>query len=603
MGTVVDNVLERALAAYQRGDPATCAAALDAEPDAWIGRADGWLVRGVAARALGRPAEAEAAYRQAITLHPQFPEAWQNLGNLLASSGRQQEAVEAYRQSLARRVDPKERAALLVLIAGSAFSAGLIDDALAAMNDAVSLDPVSAGAHNQRGKVLWELGHTDAAVDAFRRAQGCDPANPLYATNGLLVSQFAEGLSEADLAALARVAAERIVREVPASLKDSFRAPGPTPDGRIRIAYLSSDFRATAPGFFIRAILAGHDRHRFDVWALSTSGGGDDWTAKLRQHVDQWHDVAGLGTVALTEWIRANGIQILVDLNGYTGGHRLGVFAARAAAVQVSWLGYEGTTGLAGMDAVLGDPAVTSVETEPCYTEAVHRLPFDFACYWAPDYAPEVAPLPATRAGYVTFGSFNKLAKLGRGTLGLWARVLHAVPGSRLLLKWRHATHPFARDRVLLELAAHGIGADRVEFRDASPHADMLAEYGDVDIALDPFPFSGGATTCDALWMGVPVVTLRGQRFASNHTVSHLHAAGLPHLIGATQQAYVDICRRLATDIPGLGRLRATLREQLRHSPLCEHTLFMRPAERVFEALYERSNSAALTDFRGMPGA
>ena len=583
---VAETLLERALAAYQRGDPASCASALDADPDAWIGRADGWLVRGVAARALGRVAEAEASYRHAIALHAEFPEAWQNLGNLLAATGRQAEAVEAYRRALALRADARERAALLILIAGSAFSAGLIDDALTAMNEAVALDPASAGAHNQRGKVLWELGHTDAAIDAFRRAQSCDPANPLYATNGLLVSQFAEGLTEADLASLARIAASRIAAEVPVALKDGFRMPGPTADGRLRIAYLSSDFRATAPGFFIRAILAGHDRQRFDVWALSTSGGMDDWSGKLRSHVDQWHDVAGLGTVALTEWIRANGIQVLVDLNGYTGGHRLGVFAARAAPVQVSWLGYEGTTGLPGMDAILGDPAVTAVETESCYSEAVHRLPFDFACYWAPDYAPEVAPLPAATAGRITFGSFNKLAKLGRGTLALWARVLHAVPDSRLLLKWRHATHAFARERILGELAAHGVAAGRVEFRDASPHADMLMEYGDVDIALDPFPFSGGATTCDALWMGVPVVTLQGQRFASNHTVSHLRAAGLPELVATSPIEYVEICRRVSADLRGLGRLRATLREQLRHSPLCEHTLFMRPAERILESLW-----------------
>lgn len=594
MNATAESLLERALAAYQRGDAASCAAALDAEPDAWIGRADGWLVRGVAARALGRFAEAEASYRHAIGLHAAFPEAWQNLGNLLSATGRAQEAVDAYRQAGALRTDPKERAALLVLLAGSAFSAGLVDDALVAMNEAVALDSTSAGAHNQRGKVLWELGHTEAAIDAFRHARACDPVSPLYATNGLLVSQFAEGLGEADLAVLARQAAERIVAEVPAGLKAGFRMPPPTPDGRIRIAYLSSDFRATAPGFFIYSILAGHDRSRFEVWALSTSGGGDDWTRQLRQHVDQWHDVSGFGTVALTDWIRGRGIQILVDLNGYTGGHRLGVFAARAAPVQVSWLGYEGTTGLPGMDAILGDPAVTPVSTEPCYTEAVHRLPFDFACYRGPDYAPPVAPLPAARTGRITFGSFNKLAKLGRGTLALWARVLHAVPDSRLLLKWRHATHPFARDRVVFELAAHGIGADRIEFRDASPHADMLAEYGDLDIALDPFPFSGGATTCDALWMGVPVVTLEGRRFASNHTVSHLRAAGLPDLVAATADDYVAICRRLASDRPGLARLRDSLREQVRHSPLCEHVLFMRPAERILEGLWEQCRAPAV---------
>jgi predicted O-linked N-acetylglucosamine transferase (SPINDLY family) len=581
----VGDPLATALDAYRRGDAAGCLRMLEQSRSAWMARPDGWLVFGVASRAAGQFREAEVAYRQAIALLPRYTEAWQNLGNLYAAIGRHDAALDAYVQALNGERAPTDRAGLLANVAGSAFSAGRIEAAIAAVDEAIALAPEAGWAHNQRGKILWELGHTETAIAAFGEALRCDPDNALFATNLLLVSQFSEHADERDLAALARVAADRLARTLPAGLADGFEPTFPAAGERIRIAYLSSDFRASAPGFFIRGILAGHDRSRFEVWALSTSGGGDAVTDAMRPHADQWHDVSGLDTGALVGWLRAARIHVLVDLNGYTGGHRLAVFAARSATVQVTWLGYEGATHVPNMDAILGDPNVTPAALDACYSERVLRLPFDFACYIAPDYAPDVVATPSKRNGHVTFGSFNKLAKLGPATLRLWAAVLERVPDSRLLLKWRHATQPAARDRILESLVDLGIAADRVEFRDASPHDAMLAEYGDIDIALDPMPFSGGATTCDALWMGVPVVTLHGSRFASNHTVSHLNAAGLPELVAAHPDEYVDICARLASDVPALDRLRTGLREQLRHSPLCSPALFMRPAERHVETL------------------
>jgi protein O-GlcNAc transferase len=579
--------LAAAFEAYRRGDAAGCVQRLDETRPRWAARPDGWLVRGVAARALGRLTEAESSYRQAIALLPEYPEAWQNLGNLYAAVGRNDAALEAYGQALKGTARPAaDRASLLVTVSGCAFNAGRIDVALASVDEAIALAPDSGSAYNQCGKLLWELGHTEAAVSAFRKSLASDPDNVLLATNLLLVSQFSELVTEGDLSDLARNAARRIAARVPAALAAGFVPALPAPGERIRVAYLSSDFRASAPGFFIRGILAGHDRSRFEVWALSTSGGhGDAVTATMRPHVDQWHDVSGLTIEALVQKLREARIHVFVDLNGFTGGHRLAAFAARCAPVQVSWLGYEGPTRLDQMDAVFVDPHVAPPGIDDCYSERVVRLPFDFACYVAPDYAPEPAPTPALRNGFVTFGSFNKLAKLGPATIAAWSALLHRVPDSRLLIKWRHATHGFAQGRILSEFARRDIDAGRLMFRDASPHEAMLAEYAEVDVALDPMPFSGGATTCDALWMGVPVVTLRGTRFASNHTTAHLHAAGLPELVAADTDAYVDICARLAADVPALDRLRRGLRDQLRLSPLCSPGLFMRAAERHFQDL------------------
>jgi predicted O-linked N-acetylglucosamine transferase (SPINDLY family) len=260
--------------------------------------------------------------------------------------------------------------------------------------------------------------------------------------------------------------------------------------------------------------------------------------------------------------------------------------------VQVSWLGYEGSTQLREMDVLIGDWLVTPRSNSPCHSENVVRLPFDFACYRAPDYAPEVTATPALVNGHITFGSFNKLAKLGPTTLRLWARILCRMPKSRLLLKWRHAPSTLASQRIIDILAKHGVSHQRVEFRDVSPHPEMLKEYGDIDIALDPFPFSGGATTCDALWMGVPVVSMLGRRFASNHTASHLRAAGMPELVAENEDHYLDICVRLGTDPVALNRLRQTLRPQMVQSPLCNERLFMMTVERHYRELLNSVNWA-----------
>lgn len=577
------DLLTESFALWRKGDLEGCLATLDASPAQWSSRPDAWNLRGVALKSLERLPDAERAYRQALALKPDYVEAWQNLGNLYAAAGRHAAALEAYAKAVPPARAPAERAAVLGAASASAFALGETDAALAAAREAASLAPESGNALNQLGKLLWELGHVEPAVEAFARAAAAEPGNPLYATNRLLVSQFSESCDEAALSRLACEAAARIEAGVPAALRDGWRAPAPPQPGeRIRIGYLSSDFRASAPGFFIRSILGGHDRARFEVHAVSTSPGGDHWTEALRLLVDGWHEVAALDTAALVECLRGLRLHVLVDLNGYTGGHRLAVFVARCAPLQASWLGYEGSTQLGNMDLFLGDHDSVPAGNEAFYSERVARLPFSFACYAPPDYAPAVTPPPVLRNGFVTFGSFNKLAKLGPATLELWARVLAAVPRSRLLIKWRHAPRAAARERIDAALVSRGIDASRLEFRDATPHAQMLAEYGDVDIALDPLPFSGGATTCDALWMGVPVVTLRGRRFASNHTAAHLRAAGQPEWIASGAQDYVECCVRLAGDPEALALWRGAARAHIGTSPLCNARLFMGPVERVF---------------------
>lgn len=576
-----DDIVVAAFRQYQAGRPAAALAALESGHPAWADRADAWTLYGVLLKGSQRLPEAEAAYLAALRLKPDYGDAHHNLGNLYKAAGHHVAAIAAYERALACGNGGADPVALGIAISAAAYAAGDPERALSAVRSAVAAAPSSAAALNQLGKMLWELGDAEAAREAFERAVEAAPQEPLFAVNRLLVSQFSPAMAEADLSRLAREAAIRVEAGVPPGLRREM--PGrPVAGRRIRVAYLSSDFRQSAPGVFIEALLTGHDREAFEVWCLSNAPAGDDRTDTMRRHADRWLEVWTMDDASLVDTLRAAAIDILVDLNGYTGGHRLGVLAARAAPVQLTWLGYEGTTQVAGVDAILADRHVAPAAHDPCYSERILRLPFDFCCYAPHPDAPVPAPAPALGRGHVTFGSFNKLAKVTEPTFDLWARVLAAVPGSRLLLKWRHAASPTARERILSGFARRGIAPERIELRDASPYLPMLAEYADVDVALDPLPFSGGATTCDALWMGVPVVTLRGSRFASNHTVAHLTAAGLPELVADTADEYVEICTRLAAALPALGRLRAGLRDQVAASPLASPRLFAMTVERHY---------------------
>lgn len=593
--------LLQAYAEFQRGDAEAAWLTLNADFAALAGFADAWALRGVLARRRNDAVEAEKAYRQALAIHPGYGDVYANLGSLYQSAGFPVEAKAVLEEGLVRAApDPVVRGRLLLTLGGVLFDLGELDAAIDNLQAAVAADPQNGQACNLLGKYCWELGEVDTAVDAFQKAVSCEPDNALFRINRLLVSQFLPSVSEHDLVALAADAAAAIkplpggVPPAPDAIPPSpaatatfpaaFSSAAAGPGRRLRIAYLSSDFRYSAPGYFIASIFAGHDVSAFEVYALHNVDLADNWSVVLRQRVEHWVEVARWSDEALLAWIRAERIDILVDLNGYTGGNRLRVFASRAATCQISWLGYEGPMAMQAIDGVLVDPQVAPAAVADCYAGGRLLLPVDFACYTAPDYAPAVAPTPALQSGQITFGSFNKLAKLDRETVALWAAVLRAVPGSRLLLKWKHATSPRVTGRLSRLFGEFGVAADRLLFRDASPHPQMLAEYGDIDIALDPCHFSGGATTCEALWMGVPVLSLRGRRFASSHSASHLLAAGFPQWLAESAADYVAIAAGLAGDIGRLQRLRQGMRRQIAESPLCSPQFFMRAAERE---LYE----------------
>ncbi|MCK8784666.1 glycosyltransferase [Roseomonas sp. NAR14] len=347
------------------------------------------------------------------------------------------------------------------------------------------------------------------------------------------------------------------------------------PERRLRVGVLSGCLGVHPVGWLTLAGLEALPADGFELacYALRTRR---DWlAARYRARATLWRDVADLPDEALAETIRDDGVDVLLDCGGYGEGGRLLALQHRPAPVQVKWVGVQfASTGLDCVDWMLTDARETPPGFEPFYSERLLRLPDGYVCYTPPPYAPEPGPLPALRNGYVTFGCFNNLAKVTPVTLAAWAEVLRQVPGARLRLRTHALADPATRADFVSRLAALGLDPDRLDLLGGCPHAEMLAAYRDIDIALDPFPYTGGLTVCEALWMGVPVVALAGDGFAARHALSHLGNAGLPGWVAGSVEDYVRLARYRASDLAGLAALRAGLRDQVRQSPLCDAPRF-----------------------------
>jgi predicted O-linked N-acetylglucosamine transferase (SPINDLY family) len=343
---------------------------------------------------------------------------------------------------------------------------------------------------------------------------------------------------------------------------------------RLRLGFVSRDLGQHPVGFFLVRVLENLDQARQETICYSDRIVKDGLTHRLHAAATQWRDVLGISDQRLAEQIRADRIDILFDLAGHTAYNRLLVFARKPAPIQITWIGYEGTTGLAVMDYLIADRHVVPQGSEPYYREQVLRMPDGYLCYDPPAAAPPVGPLPSSTKGFATFGSFNNLAKITPEVVAVWAQILRRAPNSRLVLKYQGLGDPTVKRRYLELFAMHNVEPKRLELLPSSSYTEYLATYHEVDVALDPFPFSGSATTCDALWMGVPVVTCPGATFASRHSLSHLSNVGLTETIACDLDQYVEWAVSLVTDLPRLAALRAGLRQRMAASPLCDGKRF-----------------------------
>lgn len=510
----------------------------------------GWIL----AR-LGRLAEGIAAHEAAIRAAPAFASAWSNLGVALQAAGRHDEALQALQRGVA--LDGNLAQAHVNL--GLAWQVrGALSEAARCHRRALALDPRLPEAWVNLGLALQEAGDAQPARVATEHARALDPHHRAALSNRLMQAQYDEALSLPQLRELARESAAHLPAER--------TLPARAVASRVRVGYVSADLWSHPVGFLASRALLAHDRERFEVHVFSDVGHPDALTAALRAGLEHWHDVRALDDEALRERILECGIDVLVDLAGHTAGNRMGVFAMRAAPVQLSWLGYFASTGLATMDGVLLGEGLVAPGVQEGFTEPVRTLRACPFTYTPPSYAPPPTMRETSRP--VVLGSFNNPAKLGMAVIATWAKVLAALPDSRLVLKSATLGDAEAAARLLRRFATLGVDPARIEIRGASPHPQMLAEYGDIDIALDPFPFCGGLTTCEALWMGVPVVTLPWIRPLSRQGLAVLSAIGLEELVASTPGDYVRIVCTLAADGARRSALRTELRERISRSAL-----------------------------------
>ena len=361
----------------------------------------------------------------------------------------------------------------------------------------------------------------------------------------------------------------------------------------LRIGYVSADLCQHTVGLFVKDIFHAHKSPFGGVGAnpvcvfAYSSGSVSDWVSDAIRAACTWRDVSGLDDAALATLIRQDQIDVLIDLSGHTAGSRLTVFAHRPAPVQVAWLGYFATTGLSYIDAVLLDEWHAPAGTQAQFAEPIVQLPGGRMCYQPVPWAPAVAAAPCLQTGYITFGSFNNTGKLNAGVFDVWSQVLAAVPLSRLVLKWRSLVDETLCESIRAAFADRGIDPSRIELRPASFHADVLLQYADIDIALDPFPFTGGMTSCESLWMGVPVITWPQSRVVSRQTFALLNQIGLPELAAKDSEDYVRVAVELANNSQRLIHLRQTLRQRMQASPLCDVAGFTQNLEETIVNLYD----------------
>ncbi|HEY2341917.1 MAG TPA: tetratricopeptide repeat protein [Chthoniobacteraceae bacterium] len=539
---------------------------------------------GIAYGSTGNLKEAVIEFRRCAVADPGHADAQSNLGKALLELSRPEEAAAACRECL--RLNPRHYNAELVL--GAALLArGEIDEAIAACQRAIALHPQAAEAYLNLGNCQKDQGRLDEAIACYRKVVELRPDWPEGQSNLLLALHYQPGIGPQALLAEHRVWQRRhaTVRAPDGPVRNG-RAfeNAPDPERPLKIGYVSGDFREHPIGRFLLPLLEQHDRERYSVHAYANVGRPDGFTEQLRSQTAVWRNIFGVRDEEAAELIRRDGIDILVDLSAHTAHNRLLLFARKPAPVQATYLAYPSTTGLDAMDYRITDPWLDPPgERTDGYAERSVWLPESYWCYLAPPFAPPVRQTPAIENGFVTFGCLNNFVKVSQASLELWRRLLQRTPESRLLL---HAPQGERRRELLNWFADEGIESRRIEFFERQAMARYLEAYHRIDVALDPYPFGGGTTTCDALWMGVPVVSLAGLTAVSRAGRSILSNAGLPALVAPSESAYVEIALALTEDLTRLGELRATLRSRMQTSPLMDAVRFTRGLEEAYRKMW-----------------
>jgi protein O-GlcNAc transferase len=573
------------------------------------------MLRSAAAHALaGRATEALALYEQALEADPNNAPALFGIGSLAVRFGQPERGAKHLRKAIERNRNVAE---YHVHLSSALIALDQLDEAMVVVRRALKLKPRDAGALGNLGAILLKRGELDAAIAPLQRAIGIDPQLTIAHQNlgGVLLKQgridealhcyrtsvicdpedrggylgivHCLNLLPSATAALIADATRRWARLIERPSHHPGHANAPLVGRKLRVGYVSADFRRHPVAFFLESVLRAHDRETIEVTCYSNNPRDDETTERLKPLADRWRPIRALDTAAAAALVRSDQIDVLVDLSGNTDGHRLPLFLVRPAPIQCTWLGYYATTGLPEIDYIIADDIVLPRGEEALYAEKPWRLPDSYLCFTPPDLDLAVGALPALRDGAVTFGCCNNVLKVNKQVVAVWSRLLQAMPSSRLLLRSMALSFPQVCAELTRQFVANDIAAERLILLPLAERAVLLATYNEIDIALDPFPYGGGTTTAEALWMGVPVVSIHGDRFTGRVSASMLTTVGLPELVVADEEHYIAKAIELATDLPQLAALRAGLRDRLVSSPLCAAPRFARHLETAYRAMWQ----------------
>lgn len=539
---------------------------------------------GAVLREQGRLDEAESHCRKALALNSNHFEAYSNLGAALKEQGKLDEAADCFRRALALNPNYVEAYSNL----GSVFKdQNKMDDAVACYQRALELRPDLADLHYNLGGVLKDQGKLDEAIACYQRALQLDPDFPKADNNLLFCYNYHPTLAAEDI-----FAAYRRWNDQRAAALALDAAPFPNArdaQRRLRIGYVSPDFRNHSVIHFAAPLIEHHDKARFEVFCYYNHHVDDASTARIRAAADHWIACVSLSDAELAQRVRADGIDLLIDLAGHTAGNRLLAFARKPAPVQVSWLGYGYTTGLTAIDYFIGDAVFTPPGSEPLFSETLYRLPH--ACWtYQPPEAPAPGELPARRRGHVTLACLSRSERINARLIEAWAAILRRLPEARLRLDSRNFADAGLCRETEMRFTALGVPPSRLELGFTSPVWDV---YRDVDLVLDCFPHNSGTTTFEALWMGLPVITLAERPSVGRFGASILSAIGKPEWIAHDSAGYVARAVALAQDTDRLARERATLRAAMRASPLLAHAAFARDMEAAYREMWRKWGDGA----------
>ena len=539
--------------------------------------------RGNTLKQLGKLEEAVQSFNQAIQLKPDYIEAYYNQGIAFRQQGELENAVKSFKKAIQLKPDFEQ----------THYNRGNIlqkqiklKEAIESYDKAIELKSDYVEAYNNRGKTLRDLGRLDESIMSFEQALVLRPNFSEVHSNLLLASHYHPKLSsEAIFKKHIAWGESNVVQN---KINESYKNDK-TPERRLKVGYISPDFRTHSVAYFIEPILAHHDE-TFEIYCYSAVNRPDETTKRIERLVTHWVSIIGKSDEEVATRIRDDRIDILVDLAGHTAKNRLLLFAHKAAPIQVTYLGYPNTTGLPTMDYRLTDDyADPSGKTEKLHTEKLIRLSSTAWCYRPPKKIPEVKEYPAKVKGIVTFGSFNASYKLNDKVYELWAKILSRVKDSRLLLKSTNFADEGLKTQITEKFLKQGIERDRIILQGkVASHKAHMGYYHKIDIALDSFPYHGTTTTCEALYMGVPVVSLEGEDHRSRVGVSLLNQVKLQRLIAKTEEEYIEIACSLASDLEALGKLRKSLRPCMEKSPLMDETKFTHGLEKAYREMWQK---------------